>query len=113
LNWATINLTVMDGAELTNAKRILITATGMTENTGMRWKDEAKTSVGKDWGKAPSLIEGISAKISFPALNNAKAWSLDERGQRKTEVPLEQANGRAQIDLSPAHETLWWEIESK
>lgn len=112
-NWATINLTVMDGAGLESAKRILITATGMTENTGMRWKDAEKTSVGRDWGKAPSLVEGIAAKISLPELKNAKAWVLDELGRRKNEVPLEQTNGRTQIELSPEHQTLWWEIEVK
>jgi hypothetical protein len=112
-NWATINLTLMEGADLKSAKRILITATGLTENTDMRWKDDKKTSVGKDWGKSPSLVEGIAAKISLPSLANAKAWALDGLGQRKTEVPLEQSNGRTQIELSPAQQTLWWEIEVK
>lgn len=46
---------------------ILSTATGYVENTDMKWKDEEKSSVGKDWGKAPSLVEGISEKYSpFP-----------------------------------------------
>lgn len=112
-DWATINLTVIDGAAFNTAKRVLITATGTMENTAMRWKDAEKTSVGRDWGKAPSLVEGIAAKISLPSLANAKAWALDGLGQRKAEVPLEHANGRTQIELSPAQQTLWWEIEVK
>jgi hypothetical protein len=110
-DWATINLTVIDGATFKTAKRILITATGTTENTGMTWKNPEKSTVGKDWGKAPSLVEGIAAKISLPLLKNAKAWTLDERGQRKTDVPIEQTNSRTQVELSPAKQTLWWELE--
>jgi hypothetical protein len=110
-DWATINLTVIDGAAFKTAKRILITATGTMENTAMMWKNAEKTTVGKDWGKAPSLVEGIAAKISIPPLKNAKAWTLDERGQRKTEVPIEQTNSRTQVELSPTQQTLWWELE--
>jgi hypothetical protein len=109
-NWATINATVMDGEDFAHARLILITATGLCENTGMRWKDAEKSSVGADWGTAPSLVEGIDASISMPALKDAKAWALDARGQRKTEVPLHYDGDRMEIDLSSDHQTLWWEI---
>jgi hypothetical protein len=111
-NWATINATVIDGTDFKTARRILITATGTAENTGMQWKDAEKTSVGTNWGTAPSLVEGIPAQISLPPLKKAKAWALDDRGQRKSEVLLRQANGRTVLDLSPEHQTLWWEIET-
>jgi hypothetical protein len=109
-NWATINVTVMDGAHFKSARRILITATGLAENTGMQWKDAERTSVGSNWGSAPSLVEGIAAKIELPAMPKAKAWALDATGQRKTEVPLKTANGHTEIEISPEQETLWWEV---
>ncbi len=108
-NWATIDATVIAGVDFKSARRILITATGMNENTGMLWKDAEKTSV-STWGKGPSLVEGITAKISLPELKDAKARALDERGQRKAEVPLTRSEGRIQIELSSDHKTLWWEI---
>jgi len=110
LNWATINATVMDGAQFATARRILITATGLSENTGLRWKDAEKTSVGTAWGTAPSLVEGIAAKISLPVVNGVKAWALDATGHRAMEVPLEFAKGRMQLGLSSGPKTLWWEI---
>lgn len=109
-NWATINLTLIDGADFKRARRILVTATGLTENTGMKWKDAEKTSVGTNWGSAPSLVEGIAATIDLPPIKGAKAWALDALGQRKTEVALQREGGRLQLQISGDHHTLWWEI---
>ena len=118
--WACFQFSVLDrdstfrtgfsAARLPNfatAKRILITATGDIENTGMGWKNAAKTSVGRDWGKAPVLVEGPAAKIELPSGGKFKAWALDERGQRRAEIPV--ANGT--LEIGPQHRTLWYEVE--
>jgi hypothetical protein len=52
----------------------------------------------------------VAATINLPAMRNAKAWALDERGGRRTEVPLTSATGGLQLELSSEHQTLWWEI---
>ncbi|MEI8341741.1 MAG: carbohydrate binding domain-containing protein, partial [Verrucomicrobiota bacterium] len=109
-NWATITVTVLEGADLKTGKRLLITATGYVENSGMHWKDAAKSSVGRDFGKAPSMVEGIPSTITLPLTGNYKAWSLDERGRRKNEVLLKRENQSLVIELSPEEKTLWWEI---
>ncbi len=108
--WATITLTVMDGADFKTAQRVLITATGYAANTGMRWKDAERTSVGRNWGDAPSLVEGIPATITLPMSATAKAWALDERGQRRAEVPVKASGGKVTIEIGPASRTLWYEI---
>jgi hypothetical protein len=118
--WACFQMTVLDrdalpgdgkgnfdprrggNAWFATAKRILITATGDIENTGMGWKNAAKTSVGRDWGKAPVLVEGPAAKIDLPGGGKFKAWALDERGQRRAEIPV--ANGT--LEIGPQHRTL-------
>jgi hypothetical protein len=121
--WACFQFSVLDrdstfrtgfsAARLPNfatAKHILITATGDIENTGMGWKNAAKTSVGRDWGKAPVLVEGPAAKIElleFLGGGKFKAWALDERGQRRAEIPV--ANGT--LEIGPQHRTLWYEVE--
>jgi hypothetical protein len=105
-DWAVILATVMDGEDFTSAKRILITAAGTAENTGMKWRDPEKTSVGTEWGGAPSLVEGIAATITLPTAGKFKAWALDERGQRREEMPV---IGR-KLELSPEHKTLWYEV---
>ena len=112
-NWACFQLTVLDRDEratFSTAKRILITATGDIENTGMGWKNAEKTSVGRDWGKAPVLVEGPAAKIELPQGEKGgkfKAWALDERGQRRAEIPV--TNGT--LEIGPQHRTLWYEVE--
>ena len=90
-----VQLTVMDGADFATAKRVLITATATAENTGMQWTSERKESVGKNWGKAPSLVEGVPAKITLPAGAKLKAWALDDRGQRRAEVPVDDGISRS------------------
>ena len=111
-DWATINLTVVDGEDFKRAKRILVTATGYAENTDMHWKNAGKSSVGSDWGKAPSLVEGIAATITLPVAA-ARAWSLDECGQRNREIPLKTEGGRCYFDLGPEWKTLWYEVETQ
>jgi hypothetical protein len=109
-DWATITLTVMDGADFTSARKILLTATGYAGNADMRWKDAEKTSVGRDWGNGPSVVEGIPATITLPLSSKAKAWALDARGQRAGEVPLKVAAGKVTIEIGPPSQTLWYEI---
>jgi hypothetical protein len=109
-NWATINATVMEGVDFPRARRILITATGVAENTGMKWKDAQKSSVGSDWGHEPSVAEGISAKIGVPFQKEAKAWALDASGQHVKEIPVKRVTGKSEIEISSDDQTLWWEI---
>jgi hypothetical protein len=77
-----------------------VVACGTAENTGMAWQDATKTSVGRNWGKAPSLVEGVPAKLTFPG--NVVVWALDERGQRRERLP----NG----EIGPQYRTIWYEV---
>lgn len=111
-NWAAITLTAMQGESLTApGARILLTATGNIENTGMKWKDDTKSSVGRDWGKAPVTVEGVPAKITLktPAAR-VKAYRLDERGQRGEPIAVEAAGDQAVITIGPEQKTLWYEV---
>jgi hypothetical protein len=96
-------------------RRWLITATGYVENTDMQWKNSEHSSVGHNWGKAPSLVEGIPARITLPLpAKEVEAWTLDERGQRKARLAIESdANDRAVLILGPQYETLWYEVAAK
>lgn len=112
-NWSTVNLTVVEGDDFQKARRILITATGYISNTNMTLKDDGRTSaLGKGWGNAPAVSEGVSATITLPLLSGAKAWALDERGQHKTEVPVKTVDGKSVVEIGPEWKTLWYEIET-
>ncbi len=104
--WSTITVSAM------TPKSFLVTATGSAENAGMGWKDAKKSTVGRDWGTAPSVVEGIPAAITFAVLPGAQvqAWSLDERGQRRQSIPAAVANGQAVLNIGPQWKTLWYEV---
>ncbi len=123
--WCAITVTVMDGRLPASAKspvprnlRLLITATGYAENTNMGWKEvpgyPPKSSCGRDWGQPPSLVEGIPVRITLPLpAKRIKVWALDERGHRKTEIPVNaDAHGNAVLEISPQWRTLWYEVAS-
>jgi hypothetical protein len=100
-----VQATVLEGESFTSAKRILITATADVANTDMKWTSPEKISVGRNWGRAPSLVEGVPATITIPGAARLRAWALDERGQRAAEVQLK--NGV--LEIGPQHRTLWYE----
>jgi len=111
-NWGAVTLTAMDGVDFKAPGRILVTATGYAESTGMKW-NAAKNSVGRNWGAAPSLVEGIAAKITLPVpASRLKAWALDERGQRKGELKIEPAGTGSLIVIGPQYQTFWYEVEA-
>jgi hypothetical protein len=111
-DWAVLTFTALDGPELSAPGRVLITATGLAENMDMGWKDPKHSTVGRDWGRTPSLVEGVAATITLPVASRAcRCWALDERGQRRSEVPVRDAAGRAEITLGPEHHTIWYEVE--
>ena len=83
-NWCTVSLTLLEGDSFDhNPRRALLVATGVTENTDMGWKDEARSTVGRDWGKPPSLVEPIAATVQIPrGAAMPVLYPLDDRGQR-------------------------------
>jgi hypothetical protein len=111
--WSAVTLTALEGDLSTKACRLVITATGYAQNTDTVWKNAEKTSVGRDWGKAPSLVEGISARITLsrPAAQ-VKAWALDERGHRRGPLTVQSStDGKAVLTLGASEQTLWYEVE--
>lgn len=108
-DWAAI--TVTDMGWNTGGRELLITATGYIQNTGMQWKSSSEESVGRDWGVAPTLLEGIPAAITLPAsASKVEAWTLDGRGQRKTPVGVSRMGRGTLIEIGPRYETLWYEV---
>ena len=113
--WSAITVTALEGNPKAPPCRWLVTATGYVENTKMGWKNPEKSSVGKDWGQAPSLVEGVAARITWPwHASSVEAWALDERGQRKTQLSVQAgADGNAVVSVGPQSRTLWYEVAAK
>jgi hypothetical protein len=121
--WCAITVTAMEGnlptrpsSRVSRPVRLLITATGYAENTDIGWKEvpgyPPKSSCGRNWGKPPSLVEGVPAKIALPfPAKRVQAWALDEKGQRKEQIPVDSdPNGNAILSIGPQWRTLWYEV---
>lgn len=113
-NWCTVALTLLEGDSFDgNPRRALLVAAGITENTDMGWKDGARSTVGRDWGKPPSLVEPVSATIRIPrGAASPVIYPLDERGQRGKPIAATAAgDGAAQFQIGPPHAAVWYEID--
>ena len=112
LNWAAITATVMEGDSFTGPARLLITATGDAQNTGWGWETNGENAtVHNNWGRPPSLVEGIPGEITLPVpAARVQAWALDPQGQRAAEVAVTETEGHAVLAIGPQHQTLWYEV---
>jgi hypothetical protein len=89
---------------------VLLAAVGTAENTSMGWNADL-TSVGTKWGSAPTICEGIAARITLStAARNARVHALDGAGARIGEVPATLLGGKLAFDIGPRFQTLWYEI---
>ncbi len=119
LGWTTISMVSLDGngfGQKSGGKetRILVAATGLMENTGMKFQhlDGDKITLADQWGKGPILCEGIPATLTLTGvdLKKVRCYPLDEKGNRKDAIGVKQADKGVVVELSPEHKTIWYEI---
>ncbi|MBG0858902.1 MAG: hypothetical protein IQL11_05320 [Bacteroidales bacterium] len=106
-NWATITLTSLDGKPLEESSKVLLVAAGRVENTGWKW-DEKFTTLGGNWGKAPTRAEGIPAKLIFRDMDKFKVYALDPAGKEITEIDVRKERGDQVLNIGAQYETLWY-----
>jgi hypothetical protein len=114
-NWCTVAMSLLEGDSFDHhPRRALLVAAGAAENTGMGWRDETHNTVGRNWGKPPSLVEPIAATIQLPRGTALPVlYPLDARGQRGPGIPATAAGPHAaQFQIGPPHKTVWYEIVS-
>lgn len=110
-DWAVLTATVVSGADFAAPGRVLVTALGQEENTAQPWRDAAKTTTGRSFGRAPVLVEGVGARVTLPVpAARVAAWALDERGRRREPLPVTGAE-RATVEIGERWKTLWYEVE--
>ena len=115
LDWATVSMTVIDGKGFdSGSSRILVAATGWMQNEGARLerRGQHQITLHDQWGREPTLCEGISAHITLPTSpERVKCYPLDESGNRRAAIPVGRNQNHADVQLDPQHKTLWYEIE--
>ncbi len=109
-DFAVLVLNAVDGKPLPSSRRILLAAAGDVENTGMGW-NAAHTSVGTHWGKAPTVCEGIEARLTVSTTaGKAKVFALDGSGARTAEVTAQLTDGKLTMEIGAQFQTLWYEL---
>jgi hypothetical protein len=108
-NWATITLTALDGKPVEESARILLVAAGRVENTGWKW-DEKFTTLGGEWGKAPTRAEGIPAKLIFRDMDKFSVAALDPSGNPVAKIKVSNKGGYQSFNIGAQYKTLWYII---
>ncbi len=114
-DWSTIALSQIQGTAIGAPGRALLVACGYMENTGQVWKTAAKDSV-NSWGQAPTLVEGVPARITLqlaPTASDIKVWALDQHGRRAQPVPVARSGSSAKFNIGPEYKTIWYEIQTR
>ncbi len=104
--------------------QILITATGACGNPSMNWMIYPNTptsfpppvnqniTVDNQWGTSPSFVEGINCDFVLSvSTSRIRVYALNNKGERKTILPISSELGKAKFSISYTYQTLWYEIE--
>jgi hypothetical protein len=102
--FSVVMLNPVDGQDIGQPGRYLLTALTRCANRNMGWNEEG-TSVGRNWGEGPTLSEGVPIELVLPA-GSASVFPLNADGTREAEV----AGNDGTFRLGPGNETLWYEI---
>lgn len=109
--FAAVTVTAMDDKPMPDSRRILITACGRCENTGMQFSQDRRT-VGRNWGQAPVEIEPVEGTVTLPKrLNNAPMTCkvLNADGTVKQQFTVTDNT----IPLKAEYGTMWYLVERK
>ena len=130
-NYGLITLTTLDdGTDISNSKRLLLTALGRARNTGTVYglasdrsqtTDRNATSVSLapqhrvailELGEAPIITEPIKGKVALKLNNtaNVKVYVLDDLGNRKSEIKTVVSKGKVEMPLPGEHKSRFFEI---
>ncbi len=113
-DWATVSLVCINGEDFDDSGRILIAATGVMLNQGAQLQDlgERRVTLGRNWGAEPVMCEGVPATVSLPvSAERVTLYPLDEAGNRRSAIGVENRDGQAELVLSADYKTVWYEVE--
>lgn len=108
--WACFGLVAADGKPLAESGKALLALATHVENTNMEWDEQRKT-VGKKWGTAPLVAQGVPAELVLPGQAKPRVTALAADGKPAGDVPVTGAPGAWRVTLGPQYKTLWYAIE--
>lgn len=108
--WVCAALASVDSRSIADSARVLLSLATRIENTNMGWDAERK-SVGKKWGSAPVVAQGVPAEIILPGDAAPRVWALDPRGEKSSPISVSRTGNGWQLVVGPQYRTLWYVIE--
>ncbi len=105
--FATFSAVALDQKPFEQSNNILIALANRVENSGMIW-NATHTSVGVNWGTAPTIVEPVTGSIKAK-LENAEFYRLDETGKISDQAKSNKAN---EFTVG-SDKTLWYLIQKK
>jgi len=103
--FAAVMVTALDKRPLNKSRKILITACGRCENTGMKFSHDRRT-VGRNWGGPPVQIEAVEGTL--PLHDDWICHALGPDGLPKYQVAILYKNGRGVLQMAPKYKTMWY-----
>ncbi len=101
-----MTVAALDDAAVNESRKILVTACGRCENTGMIFSDDRQT-VGRNWGESPVQIEAVEAVFILPE-GRWKCQAIGADGMPSGNVPASDRSGKGVLRLSPQYKTMWY-----
>ncbi|MBL8992210.1 MAG: hypothetical protein JNM63_02645, partial [Spirochaetia bacterium] len=95
-NFAVISAVSLDGQALGDSGKILLAVTGKMEYPGQLWKDEKKNALLSYGEGVAGQFEPVEGNLSIFSAKKLKAFAIDEKGERGSEIPL-RVSGNEQI----------------
>ncbi|MDP2911552.1 MAG: hypothetical protein Q8N76_04390 [Candidatus Omnitrophota bacterium] len=119
--FATLALISLDRRDLVLSSRMLLTAVGLSRNKGQKTAphitkksdDLTRDVYVLDSGSAPILVDPVEAEITVQKRKNDKdirVFSLDEKGFRKSEIPVIINDTNVSFKISGEYATIYFEI---
>jgi len=103
--FAAVTVTPLDKGPINQSRKILVTACGRCENTGMKFSEDRRT-VGQNWGGPPVRIEAVEGILALDGRWTCQALGPD--GTPKHALIVFQKGDQTLIRLSPQYETMWY-----
>jgi hypothetical protein len=108
--FGSVTLQPVDGQPLLASQRLLLSLMTRYQHTGMIW-NASRTSLGDNWGAAPSLVEPISGTYTLRLRPDTRflVYALDARGIRAKQVGSGVGTVHLLLDTG-ADQTVWYEV---
>ena len=100
-----VTVTALDDRVLDDSQKVLITACGRCENTGMKFSQDRRT-VGTNWGGPPVQMETVEGALRLGGRWTCQALGPD--GLPKQDVAVYNEGERSLLKLSPEYRTMWY-----